>query len=116
MFGLPAPLLSSADVASNILGMSPVGTSGRLPRCTISSGTGCEADLSRTLSNRHNDQIGNERDESPRSTGRAGNKARATLKREISPQPVERDNGPVAEADQKVDVSDRPDQPGNEAA
>jgi hypothetical protein len=61
-------------------------------------------------------KIGNERDESPRLTERAGDKARATLKREISPQPVERDNGPIAEADQKVDVGHGPDQPGKEAA
>jgi len=34
-----------------------------------------------------------------RLTERAGDKARATLKREISPKPVERDNGPIAKRD-----------------
>jgi len=42
--------------------------------------------------------------------------SRAALEREIGPQPVERHDDGVPEADQKVDVHDHPDQPSHKAA
>src|SRR5258707_5310266 len=50
------------------------------------------------------------------SAKRAGDQASAALEGEIGPQPVERHDDAVPEADQKVDVRDHPDQPGHKAA
>ena len=41
----------------------------------------------------------------------ASDKTRAALKREIGPQPVERDDEAIAKADQEVDVHNAPKQP-----
>src|SRR6266568_2679109 len=50
------------------------------------------------------------------STRRPGDQPGSALKREISPQPAERDDHPIAEADQIIDVGEGPDHPRDEAA
>src|ERR1700674_1951014 len=52
----------------------------------------------------------------PRALGAADDEPGAALKGEIRPQPAQRDDQAVAEADQVIDVRQRPDQPGDEAA